>query len=143
MAEVELGQLASQQGGSDDVKHFGQKMVEDHTALNNDMKPIADSMGVSLPRKLSKDDQAEYDKLKALSGDAFDKEYLSFMVKDHQEDLHEFRVENATVQDPALKAAVAKGQRVIREHAMMVNKIAQSKGLAVPQHGGHDAAPPS
>ena len=140
MAEIQLGQLASQKGGSEDVKSFGQKMVTDHTTLNESMKPIAESMGVMLPKKISKDDQAEYDKLNGMSGDDFDKEYLTYMVKDHHTDLREFRAEDATVQDSTLKAAVEKGQKVIREHTMMVDKLAQAKGLPVPQRGG--ATPP-
>jgi putative membrane protein len=141
MAEVQLGQLAAEKGSSEDVKRFGQRMVTDHTALNNDMKPIAESMGVAVPRKLSKEDQAEYDKLKGLSGADFDKEYIAFMVKDHHADLREFRGESATVQDPALRAAVQKGQSVIREHAMMVDKMAQTMGIPVPQRGGQTMPP--
>jgi len=33
-AEVQLGQLAAQKGNSDEVRKFGQKMVDDHSALN-------------------------------------------------------------------------------------------------------------
>ena len=72
MAEVQLGQLAAQKGNSAEVKQFGQKMVEDHTRLNEQMKPIADTLGVNAPKHLNKVDQAEYDKLSSLSGDAFD-----------------------------------------------------------------------
>ncbi len=100
IAEVKLGQLAAQKGSSDEVKAFGQKMVEDHTKLNTDMAQVADSMGVMLPKTMNKEDQAEYDKLNALSGDAFDTEYLSFMVKDHHKDLHAFRMEAASPTDP-------------------------------------------
>ncbi len=142
MAEVQLGQLASEKAGSPDVKAFGQKMVTDHTALNNDMKPIADQMGVMLPKKIKKDDQAEYDKLSAMSGDDFDKEYLSFMVKDHHEDMREFRTEDSTVQDPTLKAAVDKGYQVIRDHTRMVDKLAKDKGLPVPERRGAPGTPP-
>src|SRR5260370_26469907 len=40
-AEVQLGQLVQQKSQSDDVKQFGQKMVEDHTQLGDQlMKPI-------------------------------------------------------------------------------------------------------
>ncbi len=35
IAEVKLGQLAAKKGSSDDVKAFAQKMVDDHTKLNN------------------------------------------------------------------------------------------------------------
>jgi putative membrane protein len=135
MAEVKLGQLAAQKASSDDVKAFGQKMVDDHTALNNAMAPIADSMGVRAPKDINKHDQAEYDKLNGLSGNDFDTEYLTVMVKDHHKDLHDFREEAANTTDPNLRAAVQKGQAVIGEHTMMVDKLAQSKGIAVP--GGH------
>src|SRR5258707_15546610 len=37
LAEVQLGHLAVQKAGSQEVKDFGQKMVADHTALNNEM----------------------------------------------------------------------------------------------------------
>jgi putative membrane protein len=141
MAEVKLGQLAVQKGSSEDVKSFGQKMVDDHTKLNNDMAPIADSMGVRLPKDLSKEDQAEYDKLSALSGNDFDMEYLSFMVKDHHKDLREFRQEEASSIDPTLKAAVADGIKVIHEHTVMVDKLAREKGVPMPQRGGNKAAP--
>jgi putative membrane protein len=143
MAEVKLGELAMQKAGSEDVKSFGQKMVDDHTALNNEMAPIADSMGVRVPKKLNKQDQAEYDKLSGLSGTDFDTEYLTAMVKDHHKDLHEFREEAASTTDPTLKAAVEKGRSVIREHTMMVDKLAQSRGIAVPEHNGSkQPAPP-
>jgi putative membrane protein len=136
MAEVKLGQLAAQKGSGDDVRAFGQKMVDDHTKLNNEMAPIADSMGVRLPKDLNKEDQAEYDKLNALSGSNFDMEYLSFMVKDHHKDLREFRQEAASTTDPTLQTAVANATKVIHEHTMMVDKLAREKGIPVPQRGG-------
>lgn len=141
LAEVKLGQLAAQKGSSEDVKSFGRKMVDDHTKLNNDMAPIADSMGVRLPKDLSKDDQAEYDKLNGLAGNDFDVEYLTFMVKDHHKDLHEFRQEAASTTDPTLQAAVVNASKVIHEHTVMVDKLARDKGVPVPQHGGNKPTP--
>ena len=143
LAEVQLGKLAAEKGSSQEVKDFGQKMVDDHTKLNNDMAPIADSIGVMQPKKMAKGDQAEYDKLNGMSGDDFDKEYLAYMVKDHHEDLHEFRVEAVSTSDPTLRAAVDKGAGVIREHMVMVDKLARAKGIPVPGHGGNKHAPPS
>src|ERR1700691_3689939 len=63
MAEVQLGQLAAQKSSSAEVKQCGQQMVEDHTRLNEQMKPIADTLGVDAPKHLNKVDQGEYDKL--------------------------------------------------------------------------------
>jgi putative membrane protein len=141
MAEVKLGQLAVQKASGDDVRAFGQKMVDDHTRLNNEMAPIADSMGVRLPKDLNKEDQAEYDKLNALSGNNFDMEYLSFMVKDHHKDLREFRQEAASTTDPTLQTAVANATKVIHEHMVMVDKLAHEKGIPTPQHGSNTPTP--
>jgi putative membrane protein len=135
IAEVKLGQLAAQKGSSDDVKAFGQKMVDDHTRLNKEMAQVADSMGVMLPKSMNKEDQAEYDKLNALSGNDFDVEYLSFMVKDHHKDLHEFRIEAASHADPTLRDEVVKASAVIHEHTVMVDRLARAKGIPVPAHG--------
>jgi putative membrane protein len=141
IAEVKLGQLAAQKASSDDVKAFGQKMVDDHTKLNNQMAQVADSLGVMLPKSMNKEDQAEYDKLNGLSGNDFDTEYLSFMVKDHHKDLHEFRIEAASRADQTLHDAVVQAETVIHEHTVMVDKLARAKGIPVPAHGAHKPTP--
>jgi putative membrane protein len=141
IAEVKLGQLAAQKGSSDDVKAFGQKMVDDHTKLNLEIAQVADSMGVMLPKSMNKEDQAEYDKLNALSGNDFDIEYLTFMVKDHHKDLHEFRIEAASPADATLHNEVVKAQSIIHDHTVMVDKLARAKGIPVPSHGEHKPSP--
>jgi putative membrane protein len=142
MAEVKLGKLATEKGGSDEVKSFGQKMVDDHTMLNNEMAPIADSLGVRVPKTINKEDQAEFDKLSGLSGNDFDTEYLTLMVKAHRKDLREFRMEAASTPDPTLRAAAEKGEKVIHEHLEMVGKLVRDKGVPIPPRGGNRAGPP-
>ena len=41
VAEVQLGQLSQQKSQSDDVKEFGQKIAENRTRLDDQLKPIA------------------------------------------------------------------------------------------------------
>jgi len=142
IAEVQFGKLATQKAASEDVKTFAQKMVDDHTEMNKDMEPVADNLGVKLPSHLNKENQAEYEKLNGLSGEAFDNEYLTVMVQDHHKDLRAFRLEAANGQDPALKNVVSKGERMIHDHMKMVDKLARNKGLVVPHHAGnHPPAP--
>ena len=134
LLQVKLGQLAAQKGSTADVKDLGQKMATDHAEINADLSPIADSMGVMVPKKISKEDQAAYDKLNALSGTAFDTAYITLMVNDHHQDLREYRQEFITATDPTLKDAVLKSAKVIREHTMMVDKLATDRGIPVPAH---------
>jgi putative membrane protein len=136
LAEIQLGKLATERASADDVKAFGQKMVDDHTRLNESMVPIAQSKGVVLPRKMNKADQAEYEKLGTLSGEDFDKEYIAYMVKDHHTDLRDFRAESVSTNDPDLKAAVDKAAFVIRDHMILADKLAREKGIQSPGRGG-------
>lgn len=132
LAQVQLGQLASTKAGSSQVRELGQRLADDHNRLNAILATAADSIGLKLPRNLSKSDQATYEKLKSLSGESFDKEYLSSMLHDHHEDLRAFRFESQMTTDPDLKATVEEGTKVLREHFLMVKKIAEQSGVAVP-----------
>lgn len=131
MAEVELGQLAAQKGSSEDVKQFGQKMVEDHTKLGDQMKEVAGKIGVTPPTMLSPMDKALEVKLKALSGDDFDQAYIKAMVKDHQKDLAEFKKEAGSGTSAEVKNAASQGADVIAEHLSRIQKIAQQHHVAV------------
>ena len=62
MAEVELGQLAQQNGQSQQVKDFGKRMVDDHGKANDQLKQLASQTGVTLPAGLSAKDEATKDK---------------------------------------------------------------------------------
>src|SRR5205085_8885052 len=86
MEEVELGHLATQKAASNDVKQFGQRMVDDHSKAGNELKSLAAQKNVTLPTALDQAHQGDVDRLTKLSGAAFDREYMGMMVKDHLED---------------------------------------------------------
>jgi len=129
MAEVELGRLASEKASSDDVKQFGQKMVDDHTRLNEQMKPVAAQLGVAAPTKLSKKDEEEKARLESLSGKQFDDAYIRAMLKDHKQDASEFKTEAQNAQNPAVQQAAQQGSQVIDQHLQMIEQIAQSHNV--------------
>jgi putative membrane protein len=140
LLQIKLGQLAAQKGSTPDVKELGQKMATDHAEINADLGTIADTDGVMSPKKVSKDGQAEFEKLNALSGTSFDTAYITLMVKDHHQDLRDFRQEFISATDPALKDAVLKSAKIIREHMVMIDKMATDRGIPVP---AHKAPPPA
>lgn len=124
MAEVELGQLATEKASSPDVKKFGQRMVDDHSKANDQLKQIAVDEGVPLPAKLSAKDQATKDRLSKLSGDAFDKAYMSDMVNDHKTDIAAFRNESKTGKDPQVKSFAADTLPTLEDHLKNAQKVA-------------------
>ena len=77
-------------------------------------------------------DHAKYEELKLKSGTDFDRAYVEAMVKDHNDDLKKFIDEENSTSDPELKAAVAKGEKVILEHTEMIDNIAHMGGIQTP-----------
>ncbi|HEY0795599.1 MAG TPA: DUF4142 domain-containing protein [Acidisarcina sp.] len=129
MAEVQLGQLALTKTNDPDIKAFAQKMVDDHTKMGDDMKPVAEQNGVKVPMRLSKKDEAIKMKLSSLDGAAFDKSYIKDMVKDHEQDEAEFKKESQMASIPAVKDAAASGEPIISMHLDMAKKLAESHGV--------------
>lgn len=128
LAEVEFGKLAAEKAKNPQVKAFAEKMVHDHTMLNNKMAPVAQELGVTPAEHMSVDDDAEYAKLKLLTGDEFDKSYMSEMVKAHAADLQAFQQEEQVAANPQLKRTVASGEKMIAMHKRMADKLAQQIG---------------
>lgn len=131
LADVKFAELAQQKGGAD-VKDMAQKLADDHTALNKDLASAADSMGAMLPKKMSKEDQAEYEKLDGISGKDFDQEYLTYIIKSHWQTLHSYYQESSSAQDPDLQAAVVKSMQMMHRHMGLITKIAQAEGITLP-----------
>lgn len=126
MAEVQLGQLATQKASNPDVKAFGQRMVDDHSKANDEFKGIVSRKGVTLPTGLDAKDQATYDRLSKLEGAAFDRAYMADMVKDHRADIAEFEKEANSGSDPDIKGFAAKTLPTLKHHLEMAES-AQAK----------------
>ena len=123
MAEVKLGQLATQKASNSDVKAFGQQMVDDHGKANNELKSLAGSKGITLPTDLDAKHQATYDRLSKLDGAAFDHAYVQEMLSDHREDVSEFRKESQSGSDADVKAWAAKTLPTLEHHLQMIESI--------------------
>jgi putative membrane protein len=129
MAEVQLAQLTLQKSSNDQVKQFAQRMIDDHTRLNEQMKPVADQLGVKAPDQISKGDRKTLAKLQGLSGPAYDQAYIRDMVKDHKQDLGQFQTEASSGQDQTVKDAANQGSKVIAQHLQMAQQLAKDQNV--------------
>jgi len=119
LAEVELGQLASQRAESPEVKQFGQRMVQDHGKANDQLKQLAQSKGLDVPAETDKSHQKKMEKLQKLSGAQFDKQYMDDMVKDHKKDVKEFQKQAKSAKDADVKNFAAQTAPTLQEHLQM------------------------
>ena len=124
LAEVELGQLATEKGSSDDVKKFGQRMIDDHGKANDQLKQIASSKGVDLPSEPSAKNKATKDRLSKLSGEQFDKAYMTDMLQDHKKDIAAFRRESTSGRDQDVKSFATQTLPTLQDHLKDAQSIA-------------------
>ncbi len=124
LGEVELGRLAASKAQSADVKAFGQKMVEDHSKVIEDVKLLMVQKKVLLPPDVMPTHIETMNKLSKLSGADFDKEYVKAMVEDHEKDVAEFENVSKTATDADVKAFAAKTLPTLKMHLEMIKGIA-------------------
>ncbi len=129
MAEVELGKMASTKAASNDVKQFGQKMVEDHSKANDELKQLAAQKKVMLPPDVMPGHKQLMEKLSKLSGADFDKEYVAAMVADHEKDVAAFENVSKTAADADVKAFATKTLPTLKMHLEMIKAMAGKMGV--------------
>jgi putative membrane protein len=127
MVELQLGELAAKKATQEDVKQFGAAMVSDHGKANQQLWAIAAKNGVTLPSKLDAIHKSKVDKMSKLSGEQFDKAYVSEMVKDHEKLAAEFEKAAKTAQNLELKSFAATTLPVIKAHLKHIKAIASGK----------------
>ena len=117
MMEVQLGQLAKTHAASKAVKDFGAMMVRDHSNANAQLKSVAAKKNVTLPTALPDKLQKHVNDLTAKNGEEFDKDYISMMVDDHQDDIKLFeKCAKNDKEDADVKAFAAKTLPTLYKH---------------------------
>jgi putative membrane protein len=124
MAEVELGKLGERKGQMVEVRSFAKMMVEHHSSINDQLKMLASSKGVTVPTVMSEDKQKKIDKLSAKNGKEFDEEYIDCMIDGHKKTikLFENKAEDEKADTDVRKWAV-ETLPTLRDHLADIEKI--------------------
>ena len=142
LKEVKFGELAQQQAARDDVKQFGQRMVDDHGKASDQLKQIAQKKGIELPQQLSDEDQQKYAELQQKSGDEFDQAYTDEMVSDHEKDIDEFQEYVDQGNDPDLTSFAGQSLPMLKEHLQLAQQTEEQVTAAASQDEQPEPAQP-
>ena len=155
--EVKMGKLGVQKAQNEQVKQFAQKLVDDHTKANTELKQLASSKGLTLPEPSDRitaiDDSAdrtqvrekeeaahsssdkdhaefkrEWQKLESSSGTEFDRQFMSMTVKCHEKGVQEFEKASQASSDSEVKAFAAKTLPTLREHLQTARSLQSQVG---------------
>lgn len=118
--EIAAGTMAVTKGQDDDVKHYGEHMVTDHSAAGVEMKALADREGWIVPAAtdLMAKHKQNLDILAAASSSDFDKKFAQIMVESHQEAVNLFETASKArgIPDADLRAFATGKLPTLRAH---------------------------
>lgn len=123
-SEIALGTLAQKQAQSSKVRDFGATLVQDHQKAKEEAVKAAKSKGVAVPAQIKPEAQAEMTKLRGLSGQAFDREFVNHMVMDHNKNIALFE-EQAKAGDATTAQLAQKTLPDLRKHLEIAKTLQQ------------------
>jgi putative membrane protein len=129
MAEVMTSQLALKKSRNDNVRMIAEMLIKDHSKAQQDLKPVAQSAGVMMPKQPNAKQRAMYRMLSRLNGAAFDKAYMAGQVKSHLETISLFQNENRMGRDKEATNYAATYLPGIQGHTSMIVETAKTVGV--------------
>ncbi len=122
-AEVRLGQLFVQNAQNQSLKDYGQRLIDDHNRLNQQLTQLATQKGVTVPTAVDMHRQRELDHLASLSGKDFDEKALKDSIRDHERDIRTFQDAAQNSQDPDVKAFAQQALPILQDHLNQARQL--------------------
>lgn len=130
MYEVEAGKIAAERSANARIKVLGAKMVADHTAAGNELKPIAAAANLAVPTALDQRRQGLIDNLRGATDQDFDRVYLQQQEAAHNETAMLLGDYGRVGDNAALKAWAAKTLPVVQGHQQMIDGLDEANADA-------------
>lgn len=132
LSEIQAARLALQKSSNPLVQALAQRMLDDHTSANNQLKSLAQQNGWQLPNQPSAEQQRAYQELSSKTGSAFDSAYLNEATKDHRQVISQFEAQAQHGTNAALRNYANQTLPALRSHLTIAQRALQSIGAASP-----------
>jgi putative membrane protein len=121
-SEIMLGRLGERRAATPAARNFSQTLVADHSRARSEAARLAARLHIRPPRGPEKEAVEERNRLRDLSGWAFDREFARYMVEDHHKDIAGFRAQAGANDGPV--SALARHQLpTLRKHLDMALRL--------------------
>jgi putative membrane protein len=125
LSELTLSQLGVQRATDPDLKQFSERMIEEHSRLNNELRTLAAQKGIRIPNMVDVRSQFSAQSLAGLSGEEFDRCYAKAQLVAHMEAVAAFEAEAERGVDPDVRGMAARALPKIKSHLEMIKPIAK------------------
>ncbi|MDQ3110156.1 MAG: DUF4142 domain-containing protein [Bacteroidota bacterium] len=119
MLEIQLAERVKDRLTTQEAKNTATMMITAHTAMNNDMRALAEKHQISLPTQLTNMQQDDIDDVAEETGIDLDAAYTDKTVKMHKDAIDMCEKATNKVNDPEIKNAFATALPMLRTHLDM------------------------
>jgi putative membrane protein len=123
--EVKSSQLVLDRGVKGDLRSFAQRMIDDHSKANDQLKQLASRKRINVPDQMNEPELDMYNKLDAAQGSQLDQLYEDQQVKAHDNTIKLFQDARDQLSDGDLRNLAAEKLPILREHRQMLTSIEQ------------------
>lgn len=132
MMDIEEGKLAKTRSTTNEIRKYGERMVNDQTRLLHEIRVLAASKNITLPNAMSNDKKNSLKDLHAEEGDDFDEKFVRMMIRDHKHDVKEFE-KASDFKDRDVRQFASRYLPLIESHLDQIEEIKEkpkSDGLS-------------
>ncbi len=128
--EVEAGKMALEKTQNPAVRTFAERMVDDHSETNEQLRAIARGAGITVMMSMNAENSADLERLRVLSGREFDREYAAQVgVAAHQQAVASFEQTSRSASDAQLKSFAEQTLPHLRGHLQQAQALARQVGV--------------
>lgn len=121
--EVESSRLALQKSDDPETQAFAQRMIDDHTRANDELKTIAEQKGLAVPARMQPRHQRMLDELRGLDSDAFTRRYQEQQEMAHEEAMALFGTAAEGMDDADLRGFAAETEPILADHHQHITAV--------------------
>jgi putative membrane protein len=125
LAELQLGELATQRSYDPRVRDYGEKLKRDHTAQATEIERMLAPLNVEVPEEPGAEALAHRARLERLSGQEFDAAFIEMMIAAHTEAIEKYGAQTHANPDRALADFASKSLSMLREHLATAQSLRQ------------------
>lgn len=121
---------AASRGGSEVVRAFARSLVHDHEKANAELSKLAAAKEVELAPGDFNPHRDRLNSIRALKGDAFDREFVSLMIEKHAESVENFEKASVGSPDVDLKKWASRMLPGLKAHLNRAKELSSEKSAS-------------
>lgn len=123
MAEQELARMAEQRASREEVRDYARQLREDHERAAQELRRIANQGQVTVPTEMDAQNRQTVDRLRGLSGQQFDREFLQHAVQSHQQKIQRYQQISQQAGNPEVRNFASSELPRLQQHLQRAQEL--------------------